>query len=113
MAARDLKVAPSKVYRGTPGERALAITGIISGFLGGILWGVLAWSSYKGWQRGDKASPLFAWFFGAFVISMFMALIALTIVYGDSEAPVGESAIGALVAGVGKRRRRPKLRPPA
>ena len=50
--------------RKTGWERALAVFGIIVGFAGGIIWGIIAWVSYSHWQSGRRDHPRFAWFAG-------------------------------------------------
>jgi hypothetical protein len=63
-------------------QRRWAILGIVVGFASGLLWGVLAYYSWKGWKEGRKKRPLFAWtwaviagipltyFLGIFLVAM-------------------------------------------
>ncbi len=99
MGDRDLGLAPKPPKRGTGGERSLAVLGIVVGFLGGIVWGIIAWISYSRWQSGRKDYPRFAWFVGLYFLAVMVGVVIVGAIEPDAvvDEEGGYIALGGLV----------------
>jgi hypothetical protein len=93
-----------KRQRGRSSERAVAIAGIVCGFLVGlVVCGLFAWLSYWNWQRGNRRYPLFAWFAAFASLGLFASsMTSLPLMSADQLAKWSNAIIvpSMLITGV-------------
>lgn len=56
------------VQVGTPFSRAIAVIGIVAGFIAMIVLGAIALYNYNGWKLGRDKYPIAAWVVGCIAI---------------------------------------------
>lgn len=77
---------------------ALATLGVVTGFLGGIIWGFLALRSMRNWNpRGVSERPSFAWFLGV----LFLAALSFGLVFGVVTCWSPRTVVATLGVGSG------------
>jgi hypothetical protein len=92
--------------RGSRGGRIVAVIGISTGLISGVLCGVLAALSYGAWQSGRRERPLFAWFFACGWIAAALAAFVSGLLgtdWGDVSpgSPPVTIAVSAFLIGGG------------